>query len=342
MTTESQPDQDPSLTADECAADPIVRWGIVATGTISRQMTADLRLVEGADVAAVSSRDLQKADAFADEFEIPQRYGDYRELLDAEIDAVYIGSPHVTHFEIAKAALLAGKHVLCEKPMGLSAAEVRELGALAARQRLFLMEAMWMKFNPLHIRLLELLRSGRIGEVRSVDASFGIPFQKDDSSRWKAEMRGSTLLDQGIYPVTLAHMVFGIPEAIQAAGVVRDDGVDLSEHFTLSYSDGRYARGASSMVEFLDLGASICGTKGWISTEPGFWATSKMTVHTPFSPDSEPNEPIETLWEGNGYVPMLRAVNESIVRGELENTTHTNEDAAAVFDSLDEIRRQLS
>ena len=318
-----------------------VRWGIVATGTISQQMAADLRLVDTAEIVAVSSRDLAKANDFADEFEIPQRFGDYRELLEADIEAVYIGSPHVTHFEIARAALLAGRHVLCEKPMGLSAAEVRELGAIAAREGLFLMEAMWMKFNPLYERLIELLRQGRIGEVRSLDASFGIPFPKDDSSRWKAEMRGSTLLDQGIYPVTLAHMLFGVPEKIHAAGVVRDDGVDLSEHFTLSYSDGRYARGASSMVEFLDLGASICGTKGWIATDPGFWATSKATIHTPFSPDVSPNEPVETPWEGNGYVPMLRSVNASILRGDTENETHTNEAAARVFDSLDEIRRQL-
>ncbi|WP_223690703.1 Gfo/Idh/MocA family protein [Leifsonia poae] len=323
------------------AAERGVRWGIVATGTISRQMASDLQLVDGAEIVAVSSREQAKADEFAEEFGIEHRFGDYRDLLGADLDAVYIGSPHVTHFEIARAALMAGKHVLCEKPMGLSAAEVRELGAIAAREGRFLMEAMWMKFNPLYTRLQELLSEGRIGEVRSIDASFGVPFPQDGSSRWKAEMRGSTLLDQGIYPVTLAHMLFGVPDRIHADGVVRDDGVDLSEHFTLSYSGGRFARGASSMVEFLDLGASICGTAGWIATDPGFWATSKATVHTPFSPDVEPTESIETLWEGNGYVPMLRAVNGSIRRGELENTIHTTEAAAEVFDSLDEIRRQL-
>lgn len=318
-----------------------VRWGIVATGTISRQITSDLKLVNTAEVAAVSSQSLDRSDAFADEFNISARYDDHRTMLGSDIDAVYIGTPHATHFAIAKEALLAGKHVLCEKPMGLSAHEVRHLAALARRKKLFLMEAMWMKFNPLYVRLAELIGEGRIGAVRSVHASFGLPFPRDDSSRWKAEMGGSCLLDQGIYPVTLAHMILGTPERIHAEGVVRHDGVDLSEHFTLSYADGRYARGASSMVEYLDLTASICGTKGWITIDPGFWTASMMKVHSPSRDDGSFHERIEVEWEGNGYVPMVRAVNDSILKGHLEHPVHTNAAAAAVFDTLDAIRRQL-
>jgi predicted dehydrogenase len=318
-----------------------VRWGIVATGTISRQMTADLGVVESAEVVAVSSRRSESSAAFAEEFAIGAHYDDHHRMFATDIDAVYIGTPHATHFEIAEAALLAGKHVLCEKPMGLSADQVRDLGAIAADRGLFLMEAMWMKFNPLYTRLGELLESGRIGDVRSVHASFGVPFPVDDSSRWRADMGGSTLLDQGIYPVTLAHMIFGTPDRIHADGVVRADGVDLSEHFSLEYSDGRYGRGASSMVEFLDLSASICGTAGWITIDAGFWATSKMTVRQPFG-DEAGNEVIETLWEGNGYVPMLRAVNEAIQAGLTEHPLHTTAHSVAVFETLDEIRRQIT
>ena len=184
-----------------------VKWGLIATGEISRQMTADFQLIEHATVTAVSSRDRARGTAFAEEFGITSHYDDYRRLLDSAIDAVYIGTPHATHFAIAKEAIEHGKHVLCEKPIGLTAAETRELGRVAQLNGVFLMEAMWMKFNPLHVRLLELLREGCIGDVRSVHATFGIPFPRDNSSRWKAEMGGSALLDQGIYPVTLAHMV---------------------------------------------------------------------------------------------------------------------------------------
>jgi len=318
-----------------------VRWGIVATGTISRQMTSDLKLVADADVVAVSSRHADSSNSFADEFDILNRFDDYAAFLNSDIDAVYIGTPHATHFAFAESAILAGKHVLCEKPLGLDATEVRTLSALARRHEVFLMEAMWMKFNPLYERLVCLLAEGRIGEVRSVQAAFGIPFPQDDSSRWKPEMRGSALLDQGIYPVTLAHMILGKPVSLHADGVVRADGIDLSEHFTLEYSDGRYAHGAASMVEFSDLTASICGSTGWITVKAPFWASAELTVHRPWNPDGEESTVMKTRWEGNGYVPMLHSVNRSILAGHLENSVHTNDAAADVFDVLDEIRRQL-
>ena len=315
-----------------------LRWGVVGTGSISQQMASDLGLVESAEVVAVSSRDAATADTFAGEFGIPNRYTQLADMLASDIDAVYIGTPHVTHFDIAAQAIRAGKHVLCEKPMGLNASEVRELGILAADAGVFLMEAMWMKFNPLYVQLGELVDSGELGEIRSVTANFGIPFPKDDSSRWKPG--GSTLLDQGIYPVTVAHLFLGAPDEIVASGVVRDDGVDLSEYFTLSYSDGRFMHGASSMVEWLDLSASISGTQGWVTIDGGFWGASKLTVHRPTG-FAEDREVIDVGREGNGYVPMLRAVGEAIEQGLLEHPRHTTEAAAEVFDTLDEIRRQL-
>jgi len=316
-----------------------LRWGIVGTGGISRQITSDLRLVADAAIVAVSSRHSASADEFADEFGIPQRFDDYAAMLDSDIDAVYIGTPHVTHFELARRALLRGRHVLCEKPIGLDATEVRQLADIARSSGVFLMEAMWMKFNPLHRLLLDLVRDGAIGEVRSVRAAFGAPFPQDGSSRWQPG--GSTLLDQGIYPVTLGHMMLGEPSSITAAGVVRDDGVDLSENFTLHFPGARFAQGAASMVEFLDQSASISGTLGWITIDSGFWYGSRLAVHRFSMAEGETVIPHETVREGFGYTPMLREVTAAIQRGELEHPWHTMADAARVFDSLDEIRRCL-
>jgi len=315
-----------------------VRWGIVGTGSISREIAADLGLVGGAEIAAVTSRRAASADAFADQYAIPLRFDDYSAMLDADLDAVYIATPHVTHFDYVREALLRGRNVLCEKPLGLTAAEVRELGRIAGRSGAFLMEAMWMKFNPLYRRLRELVDTGAIGEVRSVRASFGAPFPRDDSSRWKPG--GSTLLDQGIYPVTLAHLVLGPPSRIIAAGVVRDDGVDLSESFTLHYPDGRFAQGASSMVEFLDMSASISGTTGWITIDTGFWYASRLSVHR-LTAEGDVHESHEIEREGNGYVPMLREVSAAIRGAKPEHPWHTLEDTALVFDTMDEIRSQI-
>ena len=137
-------------------------------------------------------------------------------MFASDIDAVYIATPHVTHFDIASEAIAAGKHVLCEKPLGMNEREVRELAARAADAGVFLMEAMWMKFNPLYARLAQLIADGVLGDVRSVRAAFGAAFPQDGSSRWMPG--GSTLLDQGIYPVTLAHMLLGRPRRCPHAG----------------------------------------------------------------------------------------------------------------------------
>jgi predicted dehydrogenase len=317
-----------------------IRWGIVGTGAISHQIAADFGLVGEAEIVAVTSRRAASAAEFADQFAIPLRFDDYGDMLDADLDAVYIATPHVTHVDYVREALLRGRSVLCEKPLGLTAAEVAELAATARRSGVFLMEAMWMKFNPLYRRLRKLVNAGAIGEVRSVRASFGAPFPRDDSSRWKPG--GSALLDQGIYPVTLAYLMLGPPATISASGVVRDDGVDLSESFTLHYPDGRFAQGASSMVEFLDMSASISGTTGWITIDTGFWFASRLTVHR-FAPEQgEIRDTHETAQEGHGYVPMLREVTSAIQRRDLQHPWHTLEDTVRVFGTLDEIRSQIT
>ncbi|TDU20270.1 putative dehydrogenase [Arthrobacter sp. JUb115] len=295
--------------------------------------------MDNAEVVAVSSRHASSAREFADTFGIPTSFVDYIKMLDSDIDAVYIGTPHVTHFELAREALKRGRHVLCEKPIGLNAAEVRELAAIAAESGAFLMEAMWMKFNPLYLRLREIVDAGAIGEIRSIRSSFGAPFQRDDSSRWKPG--GSTLLDQGIYPVTLSHMFLGEPSGITAAGIVEGNAVDLSQNYTLNYPRGRFAQGASSMVNFLDQSASLCGTGGWITIDTGFWFASQFTLHRFSVEDGETTETYETTREGNGYVPMLREVTAAILNGDAEHPLHTMDEAARTFDTMDEIRRQI-
>lgn len=261
-------------------------------------------------------------------------------MLAANADAVYIGTPHVNHFDMASTAIAAGRHVLCEKPLGLNSAQVHELADRARVAGVFLMEAMWMKFNPLHRRLVQLANDGVFGEVRSVRGSFGAPFPKDGSSRWRPG--GSALLDQGIYPVTLAHMFLGSPDRVVASGTVRPDGVDLRERFTLEYPGDRFAHGASSMVEWLDSSAAIGGTDAWATIDRGFWWASRMTMHHPTERGRSDDEVIDVEREGFGYVPMLRAVTASIVDGEREQPLHTSQHVADIYVTLDAIRGQLT
>jgi predicted dehydrogenase len=316
----------------------MLRWGIVGTGRISRQVVADFAHTDQAAVVAACSRTRGKADRFANDLGIPYRYDDFEEMLGSDIDAVYIGTPSATHFPLAADALRRGRHVLCEKPLGLDAAQVRQLAIIAEDNDVFLMEAMWMKFNPLYTKLLELIEAGSIGEVSSIRAAFGSPVPDDPIRR--SAPRAGALLDRGIYPVTLSHLLFGAPSRITAGGQASPEGVDLSVHFTLGYPSGRFVQGASSTVDYLDQSASVSGTRGWIAIGPGFWFASELTLH-----HSEGGRLVSETHGvdrvGYGYVPMLREVTAVILDGRREHPRHSLEETVSVFDTLDGIRAQL-
>lgn len=316
-------------------------WAIIGTGKISRSMIADLRAI-GAEVRMVHSRSAENAERFAQEFAIPHHTDSYGQVLaDPAVDILYVATPFTSHFALTREAIGAGKHVLVEKPMATSAREARELFDLAREHRVFLMEGMWMKFNPAFRRLKTELAAGRIGDPRSLRAGFCMPMP-EGGSRWSLDGSPGALLDQGIYPVTLAHALFGVPTSIRAAGRLREDGLDLAEHFSFEYADGRWATGASSMVELGESSAAISGTQGWIELPGMFWANTSLEIHAD-SWDQIIANPlrIDLDREGNGYVPMLREVTDAILAGVLEHPVHTADDTIAVFGTLDEIRRQL-
>jgi predicted dehydrogenase len=202
------------------------------------------------------------------------------------------------------------------------------------------MEAMWMRFNPAYRRLREEVENGVLGEIRSVRASFGIPFPRGVGSRWSAELRGSTLLDQGIYPITFALDMLGTPTSATAAGALADDIIDLTEHITLTFPGGRFAQLAASMVEFIDPTASVSGTQGWAHVPFPFWATDRYTIfgrRTMFDPRTE-----HAPRDGNGYVPMLTAVHESVVCGDIEHRLHPWSDVDDVFAVIDRVRAEIA
>ena len=313
-------------------------WAIVGTGGISRTTAGDLHMTENLDLVAVASRTIEKASEFAAEFEVPRAYGDYDALFeDDQVDVVYIGTPIGTHEAIARQALMAGKHVLVEKAFTTTAREARGLAALAAKQGRFLMEAMWMRFNPAFVRMLEEIEDGAIGDVRCVQASFGFP-APPEWNHWRPELGGGALLDMGVYPLTLAHVLLGIPDSIEATGEVREDGLDLTASVYLRYDDGRFASALTSLRAFVGAGATIGGSTGFVTYDEPFLSAGSFHVESP--PFGTPCTVTVEL-EGNGYVPMFRAVNEAISDGLLEQPLRPLSDTIAVLDTIDEVRRQL-
>ncbi|MDN5978195.1 Gfo/Idh/MocA family protein [Acidipropionibacterium jensenii] len=175
-----------------------LRWGILATGGIAHMFTRDLRTA-GLDVAAVGSRSLDSARAFADTFDIARVHGSYQELVDdPEADIIYVASPHGLHAEHTRQVLEAGKHALVEKSFTLDAAQAADLRELAASREVFLMEAMWTRYLPHMIRIRELVSSGAIGEIRAVWADHTQALSTDPAHRLNApELGGGALLTWG-------------------------------------------------------------------------------------------------------------------------------------------------
>ncbi|SDY60392.1 Gfo/Idh/MocA family protein [Herbiconiux ginsengi] len=318
---------------------------MVGTGTVSGHVAADLALVHGVRRVAVHSRSAERGAAFAESHGFERVFDDVdRMLADPGIDIVYLATPHALHASLAIRALEAGKHVLVEKPIAVDAAEARRIAEAAAVAGRFAMEAMWMRFSPLYQAALAELRAGVIGEVRSVRASFGLPFGPPDSERWSAERSSSTLLDQGVYPVTLALDVLGVPDSVQARGRMRADGVDLAEHVTFEYAADRFAQLGASMVEYLEPTATISGTAGWLTIAAPFWAATSFETRSGGLADALGRSPRRTERErqGFGYLPMLRAVSDAVLDGWLEHPLHPLASSIRTLGVLDRIRFALA
>ncbi|MFG3035716.1 MULTISPECIES: Gfo/Idh/MocA family protein [unclassified Streptomyces] len=270
-----------------------VRWGILATGGIAERFTTDLTTLDGAEVVAVASRTEASARKFADRFGIPRAYGSWDGLFaDDDVDVVYVATPHHAHREAAGLALRAGKAVLCEKALTLNAREAEELVALARDRGLFLMEAMWTYCSPLVRRLAELVRDGAIGEVRSVQADFGIAGPFDPGHRLRdPAVGGGALLDLGVYPVSFAQLLLGEPDTVHAHAMISPEGVDLNTGMLLGWASGASALLSCSLEADTPMTASVTGTLGRIDVPRGFFAPERFTLHRH---DHEPEEFVTT------------------------------------------------
>ena len=324
-------------------AEPRTRWGIAGTGWISQTTIKDLRLVENIEVVAVSSRLQETADSFAATEGIERAYGDYARMLeDPDIDVIYIGTPHGSHFPMAVAALEAGKHVLGEKPLGVDAGQARELADLAQQRGLFLMEAMWMKFNPMIRTLQKTVAGGAIGELRWMQAGFGFAVPYDPANRfWDPEQGGGALLDVGIYPITLTQLFTGPPDRITSEGTINPDGVDKRVLVNLTGGEVQ-AQLSTSIEHMLTPRATLAGTTGFIDIDMPFWMSGGFTVWPEGArPGGPASYDVRETIEGVGYVPMFRHASQCVLDGLLESPIHPLAATIEVLDTIDEVRRQL-
>ncbi len=276
-----------------------IRWGIIGTGWIADKMAEALTVVEHAELAAVGSRTKATAEKFARDHTIERAYGSYEEVAaDPGIDVVFIATPHPLHAANSIMCLNYGKAVLCEKPFAMNEREVRRMISTARSRNLFLMEAFWTRFLPSTDRVLDLIGSGAIGEVRHIKSDFGVYREFDRNHRaFNKELGGGSLLDIGIYPVFLTLLLWGEPDGISCVPSFGRTGVDESLALTFTYRGGRIATLFSSFTVNSTVETHICGTKGRIKINRMWHCPVPIELTT----GDEKHETIRFKYTGNGY-----------------------------------------
>ena len=313
-----------------------VNWALVGTGNIVRKFIIGLRHAEGAVVNTVVSRTPEKAEAFAEEYRIPDFTSSYDSVInDTDIDIVYIGTPHNSHMEYAMRALEKEKAVLCEKPMTVSRKDAEKVIECAKLHHTFFMEAVWTRFLPAMVKVREWLNDGLIGDVKLVEADFG--FKAPFIPEWRLfnrELGGGSLLDVGIYPVTVSQMIYGRkPERIVSSMFLGKTGVDEMTNIVLDYGSGTSAVLNSSINSNLDTVCRIYGTKGRIVIPDFVYARSaKLTVYNEFTEVSSP------AFVSNGYNYEAEEAMKCVKNGLVESPVMPHSDSLCVLDIMDTVR----
>lgn len=314
-------------------------WGIIGPGKIAKQFAADLQYIPEAKLHAIASRESGRAKSFAETFDAPFHFGDYQSILACpDLDAIYVATPHVGHFDNSINCLEAGIPVLCEKPLAMNYRQVELLIDTARRTNTFLMEALWTRFLPSTQLLLELIRKGEIGELRGVKADFGFRADLPPEDRiFNKALGGGALLDIGIYPVFLSLLLFGNASEVKAMAKIGSTGVDEDTHVLLRYPGGQLAQLHSSFLADTKREAFIYGETGTIHMEAEWYQQTQLSI---FRGNSTP-EIYALQPQGLGYHYEAREVMNCLAKGKIESDQLSHAFSTALILSLDNIRREI-
>ena len=353
-----------------------IRWGILGAGQVARAFAQGLRALPDASLVGVASRTQTTAKDFARQIPVQRVYKSYEELVaDPSVDVIYVATPHHRHLEDALLCLEQNKPVLCEKPFTVNAREARRVIELARKRRLFCMEAMWMRFFPAIQKARELVGSGAIGEARMLTADFGVATAYDAQSRFYDPAKGGgALLDRGVYAISLALMLFGMPDRIVSQAGMSPSGVDEHSALLMHFPEGRLAVLSASLSSYTTNEAAIMGTRGKLRIHAPFYCPEQLSLsrYTPGATTtasaaslkqrmvaglrqnplvrrtyqslkpllSRGNRKFRLPVVGNGYNYEAAEVMRCLRAGELESKLMPLDETLRIMEIMDEVRAQ--
>ena len=312
-----------------------VRWGIVGAGNIAHTFAADIQQVANAELTAIAARKSASAEKFAGKYAIAKSYEGYEALYaDPDIDAVYVATPHTLHLQNTCDALRAGKAVMCEKPITISAAECRALLDVADDTGSYLMEAMWTWFLPAIRQAREWVDAGLIGELRHVKAELGYPKIYDPNSRlFDPLLAGGCLLDMGVYPIAIAqYFVKKPPRDIQVVSRFAANGVDDDVAMLFDYGNC-VASLATSFRCKLPNTAYLIGSEGFIEI-PNAWSATECHLY-------KLHDKIDSFRDnrsGSGFEFQIASASSDILQGRTQSEVVPHSASLAFQQQMDRVR----
>lgn len=306
------------------------RWAYVGSGNIAKSTARSITKGEHS-IAAVYSRNAEKAKSFASKYGAKE-FDSIDEMLEnGEFDGVYIATPHTSHLEYSLKSMKAGKPVLCEKPVGVSTAQVDEMISASKENGVYFCEAMWTWFSDMALAVKKWITDGRLGEIKSVHIDYAFPglMMSKDSRVLTPETAGGALLDVGIYPITYCYNLFGVPESVKCSGTIKN-GIDVEETVVLGY--GGFDCTLYMSLGKLKEGCKIIGTKGEINI-PMFHMARIATLKA----DGKK----ETAKGKTDYLTEFTRAAEEIRQGKTESEYIPFSATRSCMQIMDECRKQM-
>ncbi|NLD51440.1 MAG: Gfo/Idh/MocA family oxidoreductase [Clostridiales bacterium] len=316
-----------------------MRIAFLGAGKIAHTVARTLTQVPSLKLYAVAARDKNRAEAFASQYGFTKAYGSYEEMLaDPQVELVYISTVNNLHFEHMTLCIRAKKPVLCEKPFTSTAREAREVLAMAAREKVFVGEAIWPRYVPLADTIVQLVNSGRLGEIVSLQANLGYPVSRVPRLD-RLDLSGGALLDIGVYTLTFASLCFG-DEVAGFDSTVRKSpsGVDQQSMVQLCYANGRRAYLLSSSLTATDRTGVIYGSQGYAVVHN---INNYQGVDI-YNAGNELVQQIKAPPQISGYEYQFLACAEAVRKGELEPAQMPHQTTIRIMDLMDSIRHSWS
>ena len=295
----------------------VIKWGILGAGRIAAKFASDINKTPDCVVHAVASSSLEKAQQFAIDHQGKLAFGNYQELFTSGVDVIYVATPHTFHKEHTLLCLENNIPVLCEKPFGMNEQEVVEMIKLAREKKIFLMEAMWTRFLPSSLKTQEIIKSGIIGKIKTIDANFGFKSVFDENSRlYNPALGGGAFLDIGIYPAFLSLFLLGYPSKIWASSIFAPTGTDETTSFIYQYDNETTAVLNCTVSAETNCEANIYGEKGSITIHGRFHEANQISLKLN---GSETVETFDFPREAFGYNYEIEEVNACLREGKSES-----------------------